>query len=132
MTIHTSIRNVLLQALKKTLTGATLFDGRPALVDVTDLPAVAVYLTEAKSTGEYLDGDRWQAVLHVEIFLKSSSPDSALDAWMEKEIYPAMQNISALDGLIESLKPMGYNYRRDEETPTWGSADLLHSITYIQ
>lgn len=51
-----------------------------------DLPAVAVYISDAEYTGDSLDEDSWQAVLHIEVFLKASSPDTALDSRMEENI----------------------------------------------
>ena len=47
---NTDIRTAVLDALEKHDTGATLFDGRPAVFDEADFPAVAVYLTDRKST----------------------------------------------------------------------------------
>ena len=44
----------VLDALEKHDTGATLFDGRPAVFDEEDFPAIAVYLTGAEYTGEEL------------------------------------------------------------------------------
>lgn len=66
---HTELRAAVLDALEKHDTGATLFDGRPAVFDEEDFPAVAVYLTGAEYTGEELDSDTWQAELHIEVFL---------------------------------------------------------------
>ncbi|EGO7081565.1 Ail/Lom family outer membrane beta-barrel protein [Escherichia coli] len=66
---HTELRAAVLDALEKHDTGATLFDGRPAVFDEADFPAVAVYLTGAEYTGEELDSDTWQAELHIEVFL---------------------------------------------------------------
>ncbi|WP_250188477.1 phage minor tail U family protein, partial [Escherichia coli] len=40
---NTDIRTAVLDALEKHDTGATLFDGRPAVFDEADFPAVAVY-----------------------------------------------------------------------------------------
>lgn len=51
---HTELRAAVLDALEKHDTGATLFDGRPAVFDEEDFPAVAVYLTGAEYTGEEL------------------------------------------------------------------------------
>lgn len=46
---------------------------------------MAVYLSDAEYTGDSLDEDSWQAVVHIEVFLKASSPDSALDSgWKRK------------------------------------------------
>ncbi|HAP1688809.1 TPA: phage tail protein, partial [Escherichia coli] len=52
---HTELRAAVLDALEKHDTGATLFDGRPAVFDEEDFPAIAVYLTSAEYTGEELD-----------------------------------------------------------------------------
>ncbi|MXD62557.1 hypothetical protein FQ007_29430, partial [Escherichia coli] len=54
---HTELRAAVLDALEKHDTGATFFDGRPAVFDEADFPAVAVYLTGAEYTGEALDSD---------------------------------------------------------------------------
>ncbi len=54
---NTELRTAVLDALEKHDTGATLFDGRPAVFDEADFPAVAVYLTGAEYTGEELDSD---------------------------------------------------------------------------
>lgn len=129
---HPQIRTAVLNALKESITDpVTWFDGRPAFLEVQDLPAVAVYLTDAQFTGAMLDEDQWSATLHIEVFLKAESPDTALDEWMESRVYPVMEDIPALQALIELMAPLGYDYQRDDEMATWGSADLQYSITYI-
>lgn len=129
---HPQIRAAVLNALKDNITDSvTWFDGRPAFLEVQDLPAVAVYLTDAQFTGAMVDEDQWSATLHIEVFLKADSPDTALDEWVESRIYPAIESIPALQDLIELMAPLGYDYQRDDEMATWGSADLQYSITYI-
>lgn len=131
MSKHTQIRQAVTSQLQREITEpVTWFDGRPAFLDEQDLPAVAVYLSNAEYTGDTLDEDSWQAALHVEVFLKSAQPDSALDSWMESHIYPALSNIPTLDTLIETMTPQGYDYQRDEEMATWGSVDLTYLLTY--
>ncbi|MDU3158512.1 MAG: phage minor tail U family protein [Hafnia alvei] len=131
MSKHTQIRQAVTSQLQREITEpVTWFDGRPAFLDEQDLPAVAVYLSDAEYTGDTLDEDSWQAALHVEVFLKSARPDSALDSWMESHIYPALSNIPTLDTLIETMTPQGYDYQRDEEMATWGSVDLTYLLTY--
>lgn len=128
------IRAAVLAALKRNIPdsdGVTWFDGRPAILDAQDLPAVAVYLTDAQYTGAVLDEDEWSATLHIELFLRADSPDTALDQWVEARIYPALTDIPELADLIETLSPQGYDYQRDDEMATWGSADMQYSITYI-
>lgn len=49
-------------------------------LDEQDLPAVAVYLSDARASDESVDEDMWTAVLHVEVFLKATATDSALDS----------------------------------------------------
>ncbi|EAO8006560.1 phage tail protein [Salmonella enterica subsp. enterica serovar Oranienburg] len=127
---HTDIRAAVLDVLETHDTGATLFDGRPAVFDEADFPAIAVYLTDAEYTGEDLDADTWRAILHVEVFLPAQVPDSELDQWMESRIYPAMSSIPALSGMITTMVQLGYEYRRDDDMALWSSADLTYSIIY--
>lgn len=129
---HSAIRKSVLGALKASVSvdSVTFFDGRPGFLDVQDLPAIAVYLSDAESTDDYLDAGLWRATLHVEVFLKAASPDSELDNWVEREILPVMGNIPDLNELIETTLPQGYEYQRDDEAVTWGSADMKHSLTY--
>ncbi|MWJ92483.1 phage tail terminator protein [Escherichia coli] len=103
---HTELRAAVLDALEKHDTGATLFDGRPAVFDEADFPAIAVYLTDAEYTGE------------------------ELDSWMESRIYPVMSDVPALSDLITSMVASGYDYRRDDDAGLWSSADLTYVITY--
>lgn len=129
---HPQIRTAVLTALKDNITDSvTWFDGRPAFLEVQDLPAVAVYLTDAQFTGAMVDEDQWSATLHIEVFLKAELPDAALDEWMESRIYPVLSDIPGLSDLIELMAPLGYDYQRDDEMATWGSADMQYSITYI-
>lgn len=129
---HPLIRKTVLDALKASnAPAATWFDGRPSVLDPLDLPAVAVYLTDAESTGESVDEDMWRAMLHIEVFLKGDDTDSALDEWMENNIYPVMVSIPALSGVLETMSAQSYDYQRDDEMATWGSADLQYSISYV-
>ncbi|MCA7012519.1 phage minor tail U family protein [Dickeya dadantii] len=133
MSKHSDIRSVVLAALRERITdsGVTFSDGRPAFVDAQSLPTIAVYLTDAESLDDgYLDEETWQAILHVEVFLKASEPDTALDGWIEQRIKPVTNSIPALTALVESISVQGYDYQRDEEATTWGSADLKHVLTY--
>lgn len=88
MNRHSAIRAAILAKLKADITDTvTWFDGRPVFLEEQDLPAVAVYISDAEYTGDSLDEDSWQAVIHIEVFLKASSPDSALDSgWKRKFI----------------------------------------------
>ncbi|MEW5290292.1 phage tail terminator protein [Erwinia papayae] len=132
MNMHTLIRQAVIDSLKQVVTDPSVvwFDGRPTAINAEEFPAVAVYLSDAQPTGGVLDGDEWQAVLHVEVFLKATSPDTALDNWMENSIYPAFASMPALSSLTENCVVDGYDYQRDDEMATWGSADLRHTLTY--
>ncbi|EDT8873013.1 phage tail protein [Salmonella enterica subsp. enterica] len=127
---HTDIRAAVLDALEKHDTGATLFDGRPAVFDEADFPAIAVYLTGAEYTGDELDCDTWQAELHIEVFLQAQVQDSELDTWVESRIYPATSDIPALSDLLSSMVASGYDYQRDDDAGLWSSANLTYVITY--
>ncbi|WP_313471645.1 phage tail terminator protein [Atlantibacter hermannii] len=129
---HPLIRKAVLDALKAgNAQAVTWFDGRPSVLDAQDLPAVAVYLTDAESSGESVDEDMWRATLHIEVFLKGDDTDSALDEWMENNIYPVMTSIPTLSGVLETMSARGYDYQRDDELATWGSADLQYSVSYV-
>lgn len=129
---HPQIRAAVLAALKRNIIEqVTWFDGRPGFLDEEDLPAVAVYLTDARASDDNIDEDMWSALLHIEVFLKAKEPDSALDAWMEDKVYPALGDIPELLPLIELMNASGYDYQRDDEAMMWGSADLSYSISYV-
>ena len=129
---HPQIRAAVLAALKRNITEqVTWFDGRPGFLEEEDLPAVAVYLTDARASDDNIGEDMWSALLHIEVFLKAKEPDSALDAWMEEKVYPALGDIPELLPLIELMNASGYDYQRDDEAVMWGSADLSYSISYV-
>jgi hypothetical protein len=128
---HADIRRAVLHALEDRIgEDALFFDGRPVVFEENDFPAVAVFLTDAEYTGEELDTDTWNATLHIELFMPAQVPDSELDAWMEDRIYPALENIPDLSGLITLMVTQGYDYQRDDELAAWSSADLKYSISY--
>lgn len=129
---HPKIRAAVIAAIKKKVadTDVIWFDGRPGFLDADQLPAIAVYLTDAKSTENYLEDEKtWTAFLHIEVFLKADETDTALDLWIEKMILPAM-DAQALSGLVDEIDVIGYDYLRDDMAMTWGSADLQYSLTY--
>lgn len=130
MRTHSAIRRAVINALSDHVGDIVVHDGRPVFLEEDELPVIAVYLTDAAPTSGVLDDDQWQAVLHIEVFLKASNPDSKLDEWMEDKIYPAMQSVPALAGLIETMSAAGYDYQRDDEMCLWGSADLTYHLTY--
>ncbi|MDK7639163.1 phage minor tail U family protein [Escherichia coli] len=128
---HTQIRQVVLARLREQCgDSATFFDGLPAFVDAQELPAVAVWLSDAQYTGKMTDEDDWQAVLHIAVFIRAQAPDSELDMWMESTIFPALNDVPALSGLIDTLIPLGFNYQRDNEMATWAMAEITYQITY--
>ncbi|CAI0808246.1 MULTISPECIES: phage minor tail U family protein [Serratia] len=128
---HTAIRNAVLERCRSTITDdVTYFDGRPAFIDENDLPAVAVFLDDARYTGSELDTDSWRAMLHIVVYLKATQPDAALDQWVEEKIYPVLNDIPELAPLVETMSPVGYDYQRDDEVATWGAADLSYQLTY--
>ncbi|AWC76443.1 TPA: phage minor tail U family protein [Serratia marcescens] len=128
---HTAIRNAVLERCRSTITDdVTYFDGRPAFIEENDLPAIAVFLDDARYTGSELDTDSWRAMLHIVVYLKATQPDAALDQWVEEKIYPVLNDIPDLAPLVEAMSPVGYDYQRDDEVATWGAADLSYQLTY--
>lgn len=127
---HSEIRRIFMDALRAQISGAAFYDGRPVFIDEKELPAVAIYLSDARYTGSYLDTETWQATLHIEVFLRASHPDTELDNWLDSHILPAISNVPGLSSVIDTLTPQGYDWQRDSEMASWGSADLTYLITY--
>ncbi|MFF91501.1 phage tail protein [Salmonella enterica] len=131
MNKHTQIRHAVLAKLES-LSGssAMLHDGLPVFIESEELPALAVWLTDAQYTGLMTDEDDWQATLHTAVFLRAQAPDTELDIWMEEKIFPALEEVSGLERLIDTMTPLGYDYQRDSEMATWGMAEITYRITY--
>lgn len=128
---NSDIRLAVIDALEGQIgVDAIYFDGRPAVFEESDFPAIAVYLTDAAATGEELDSELWQAVLHIEVFLPAQVTDSDLDEWVENRIFPALKKVPALEELLILMNILGYDYQRDEDIALWSSVDLKYSITY--
>lgn len=128
---NSDIRLAVIDALEGQIgADAIYFDGRPAVFEESDFPAIAVYLTDAAPTGEELDSELWQAVLHIEVFLSAQVTDSDLDEWIETRVFPALESVPALLALVNLMTTQGYDYQRDEDLALWSSADLKYSITY--
>lgn len=89
-----------------------------------------VRVFKASPSGKMTDGDDWQAVLYIAVFIRAQAPDSELDMWMESTIFPALNDVPALSGLIDTLNPLGFNYQRDNEMATWAMAEITYQITY--
>ncbi|MBW7984721.1 phage tail terminator protein [Enterobacillus tribolii] len=130
---HIEIRQAVMDAIKSASPEATRFyDGRPEFLSTQDLPAIAIYLSDAECTaeagtiGEY----GWQAVLHAEVFLQSDCSDTDLDCWIEQYLSPAVRDSVELNTLTITNNPQGYDYLHDDEATTWRSADLRSVITY--
>lgn len=133
MNKHTAIRLAVMEKLKASVSGQiTFFDGRPVSLEGNELPALAVYLSDIEYMGDSLNEDNWKLVLHIEIFLKPTSTDSALDTWMEEQVCPAINNTPELLTLIETISPIGYSYQHDDEMANWRSVDLKYILTYLK
>ena len=94
MNRHTQIRQAVLARLREQCgDSATFFDGLPAFIDAQELPAVAVWLSDAQYTGKMTDEDDGQAVLHLSrIHIYSG-------AGMDRELKNLTLNISQLAAL---------------------------------
>ncbi|EAU0384632.1 hypothetical protein B9925_13985 [Salmonella enterica] len=78
MNKHTQIRHAVLAKLES-LSGssAMLHDGLPVFIEPEELPALAVWLTDAQFAGQMLDESDWEAVLHVAVSGVTVAPASA-------------------------------------------------------
>ncbi len=127
---HTKIRTLIIEGLKSHIPNASLYDGRPVNFDESELPVIAVYLTEPRPIPKYLDSNQWSAILHIELFLKAAKSDSVLDSWVETKLYPAISQLTNLGDVITDMTTKGYDYDRDDEMMLWASVDLTYQIEY--
>ncbi|MEQ4694503.1 phage tail terminator protein [Providencia manganoxydans] len=127
---HTKIRNIVIDGLKPFVGEATIYDGRVVSINENEFPVIAVYLTDVQPSPKYLDTNGWNAVLHIELFLKSSQPDAKLDEWVESKLFPAVAGMKRLGEAIDSITQQGFNYARDDEMSYWASVDLTYFIEY--
>ncbi|OAT47006.1 phage tail terminator protein [Providencia heimbachae] len=127
---HTKIRTLIIDGIKAHIPNINLYDGRPVNFDESELPVIAVYLTEPHPDSNYLDSNQWMAILHVELFLKAAKTDSDLDKWVEEKLYPAIESISNLGDVLTDMTPKGFDYDRDDEMALWASVDLTYQIEY--
>jgi hypothetical protein len=116
--IHPQIRKAVLDKLKSINSGKIFwYDGRPAFLAPEELPAVAVYLTDAKATGGSIDEEEWEAVLHIEVFLKATLPiaswingwkPASIRRWLTFLSLPVSSKPSALPGTTTNvtMKPL--------------------------
>ncbi|MBP6121092.1 phage tail terminator protein [Providencia sp.] len=127
---HTKIRALIIDGIKVHIPNINIYDGRPVNFDESELPVIAVYLTEPRPDPKYLDASQWTAILHIELFLKAAKSDSVLDSWVEEKLYPAIESMSNLGDALTDMTTKGYDYDRDDEMALWASVDLTYQIEY--
>ncbi|HHR5902688.1 TPA: phage tail terminator protein [Providencia alcalifaciens] len=127
---HTAIRHALVTRLQAIVPEANVFDGIPRFLQPEDLPALAVWISDAEYQGETLDSEDWTAVLHIGVFLGLHSRDSELDQWIEAKIYPALHEDCGLSALISGMTPLGYHYQHDDDLGAWAAAEITYQMTY--
>ncbi|EHZ8148957.1 phage tail protein [Salmonella enterica] len=128
------IRSAVLDALKaglNTVPDVVFFDGEPVFVDgETELPAVAVFLSDAQPDNEYLDERYWQAILHIQVFLRAGEPDRELDKWVDNHISPVMRQAQRVRHICVEMVQSGCEYLRGEEDVAWSAVDMLWNIKF--
>ncbi|WP_058911145.1 phage tail terminator protein [Entomohabitans teleogrylli] len=129
---HAQIRAAVLAALQSAIQdNLTWHDGYPGVINATGLPAIAVYLTEAKYTGDELDGNTWSAELRIGYFSAAENSDNDLDIFIGEKVYPLIEEgIPQLADKLESMVLAGCDYLRDEETMLWRAAVLKYNLIY--
>ncbi|ELM3729954.1 phage tail protein [Edwardsiella piscicida] len=131
----TEIRKALVDEFRRVLKDepeeVAIFNGLPAFVDgEEELPAVSVHLSDIADDDEYLDDPKWRAVLHVTVFVKSSLPDSTLDSWASRFVFPVVPNCRELLRLCSSIDLVGCTYDRSDVAATWAALDVKYNITF--
>lgn len=127
---HREIRAAVLSALKDNISErVSWFDGRPVFIDEQELPAVAVYLTDASAADEFVDEGpgRRHCILKFSQGKRTGLGTGYVDGRENPSCAGGGSRPQCVTAEDESS---GYDYRRDDEFMMWGSADLLWKITY--
>ncbi len=118
---HREIRAAVLSALKENIVErVTWFDGRPALLYELELPAVAVYLTDASAADEFVDEDTWRRYCISRCF--SGERNGFGTGYVDGRENPSCAGGGSAHALLLKMNLQGYDYRRDDEFMMWGSA----------
>jgi len=146
--INNTIREQVISDLKAGLiteTGdsmvATFFRGNPAFIAVpefedeedneSDIPAVAVSISEGQSVDEDFEEITWRSILTIRIYLvDKNNVDQELDALGEEVLKVITKHYTA-NGLLDLCNRHSFDYARDEEQP-WGTLDLAFNIEYTE
>ncbi|GAB4592110.1 phage minor tail protein [Edwardsiella tarda] len=134
MSVITKIRSIVVDALIPAVNnkkGVVVFDGLPAYIDEnTELPAIAVHISDIKPSGEYLDEDLWRATLHITVLEQMGTPDSELDDWVSNIVIPVIDECGALARRCCSIDYSGMEYPRNDASAPCSVVDVLYDITY--
>lgn len=99
-------------------------DGQTGYLEV---PAIAVYFTEAEASYDDFDAEEWDAILNIEIMdLATNQLDDALDFIGEK-VRQTISRYYTAANLLTGCNRAGFNYVREDGAP-WGSLILSFNV----
>jgi len=114
----------------------TVFNGVPQSIQVADdeysddeLPAVAVFVSDAQVTDESFDSEEWAGVLHVVLYdVSSNQVEQVLNGYSET-VHSVVTRDYTANGLLLSCARSSLASEKDNELP-WGMLDLMFNIEW--
>jgi hypothetical protein len=126
-------------ATDKGVTVNAFFNGFPSAIvvpedgaDDSELPAIAVSISEGETVSEDFDEVTWKSVLTVRIYSTSEVNDVDVDLdVIGQMVVETIDPHYRAGGLITSCTKSSFQYGRDETQP-WGTLDLNFAIEYTE
>lgn len=142
MNIHSEIRLAIKADLEAAATAEgvqvnAFFNGFPSVIavsedadDDSELPAIAVSISDGETISEDFEEVTWQSVLTIRIYSTSeiNDVDVDLDAIGQLVVETIGPHYRA-NGLITTCTKSSFQYGRDEVQP-WGTLDINFTIEY--
>lgn len=124
------IRNDVFTKLNGTIEGITTYhNGRPLVLDDTQLPAVAVYLDDLQTDDSDLGGSYWNAKLNIALYVPGAVNESALDDLSEEVV----SYIGSLDFLTtENIQLETLTHQHDEQGFVWRGVNIQYGVSFYR
>lgn len=125
------IRNDIFNKMNGAIDGVqTYHNGRPLVLDDTQLPVLAVYLDDLQTGDDNLGGSYWNAKLNITAYVPGNIGDSGLDD-LSEQIISYMDNIET-DSHLEELQLDNLTYQHDENGFVWRAVNIKYAAMFYR
>ncbi|WP_386696689.1 phage tail terminator protein [Lonepinella sp. MS14436] len=125
------IRKSIFDHIDNKITGVSYYhNGRSVFLNAeTDLPAICVFIEDVQTEEMDLDGMYFDGELAVQVYVKSSLPESSLDELVEKVINK-LNNYES--DVLDRFSLSSVTYSNDENHTEWIVGTILYKIGFYR